>query len=245
LDSVHSTSLTAPEEDYLVLVPILACFLLILPFPSEEDIWNLGYFDQRLPADERNAIMAFYRSCLKRHLYFHGCHKRFLSKNPAFSPMIGSLGAAFPDSRIVCTLRHPFAAIPSHLSSMRAGAQIFDNQDSEDFRNRLMEMMKHFYRHLTRTLSQWPEDRHVFITMESLTSNLYPFVKDIYRQFGLPLAPDFEEYLQREDQRALAYRSTHCYSLNQFNLAPEDIIAGLEDVFERFQFDLSPQGGKT
>lgn len=234
---VHGTALTAPEEDYLVLAPILACFLLILPFPSAEEIWRLADFDQSVPEKERRAVMAFYRACLQRHLYVHGPDKRLLSKNPAFSPMIESLGAAFPDCRIVCTLRNPIEAIPSHLSSMAAGARMFDNGDSEEFQRRLMDMMKHFYRHLTRTLPRWPENRQVFVCLESLKRNLHPIVTDIYQRFGLQLSPAFEAVLQDEHRRSLAYHSTHAYSLPQFHLQTEDIVSGIEEVFARFQFD--------
>jgi hypothetical protein len=237
---VHGTALTAPEEDYLVLAPILACFLLILPFPSLEEIWNLAYFDQRVPVRERRAVMAFYRSCLQRHLYVHGPEKRLLSKNPAFSPMIESLGAAFPDCRIVCTLRNPIEAIPSHLSSMAAGARIFNNGASGEFQQRLMDMMKHFYRHLTRNLPQWPENRRVLVCLESLKRNLHPIVADIYRRFDLNLSPEFETILQREHRSSLDYRSTHAYSLPQFHLQIEDIVSGIEEVFEQFQFDSTP-----
>lgn len=238
---VHGTALTAPEEDYLVLAPILACFLLILPFPSAEEIWKLAYFDQRVSAQERRAVMAFYRACLQRHLYFHGPDKRLLSKNPSFSPMIESLGAAFPDCRIVCTLRNPIEAIPSHLSSMAAGARMFGHGDSEEFQQRLMEMMKHFYRHLTRSLPRWPENRQVFVCLESLKRNLHPIVADIYQRFGLQLSPGFEAVLQREHRRSLAYRSTHAYSLPQFHLQTEDIVSGIEEVFAQFQFDAKSQ----
>jgi hypothetical protein len=238
---VHGTALTAPEEDYLVLAPILACFLLILPFPSLAEIWNLAYFDQRIPARERRAVMAFYRACLQRHLYVHGPDKRLLSKNPAFSPMIESLGAAFPDCRIICTLRNPIEAIPSHLSSMAAGARIFDNGDSEEFQRRLVNMMKHFYRHLTRTLPRWPENRQVLVCLEALKRNLHPIVADIYHRFGLQLSPAFEAVLQREHRRSLTYCSTHAYSLAQFHLQTEDIVSGIEEVFAQFQFDAEPQ----
>ena len=48
-DEKHKITLTQPEEDYLSLMPIFACFLLVLPFPFRDEIWHLAYFDERTP----------------------------------------------------------------------------------------------------------------------------------------------------------------------------------------------------
>ncbi|HCI11104.1 MAG TPA: sulfotransferase, partial [Alcanivorax sp.] len=51
LDDVHQTGLRDPEEDYLALLPVLGCFLLVLAVPDPA-LWRLTYADRDLPAAE-------------------------------------------------------------------------------------------------------------------------------------------------------------------------------------------------
>jgi hypothetical protein len=237
IDNIHCVSLNAPEEDYLTLVPIFACFLLVLPFPLSEDLWQLSYFDDQLPESSKNRIMAFYKSCLQRHLYVRGADKCILSKNPSFSPMVKALNDTFPDCQIICNVRNPLYVVPSLLSSMMAGARIFDS-DPEDkiFRVRLIDMLKYYYRHLTTTVSLWPQHRQVFVTMEELQADVVTTVKKIYVRFGYSMPKYFEESLQSEYQQARNYRSRHKYSLEQFALTPDTIFEDFSEVFAVFKF---------
>ena len=237
LDSIHRISLNAPEEDYFTLVPIFACFLLVLPFPCSEDIWKLAYFDNRHTPGEKQQIMGFYRSCLQRHLYVRGPEKQLLSKNVAFSPMIMALSDTFPDCKVICNIRSPFSAIPSLISSMISGARIFDN-DTQGyvFRDQLLNMLEYYYQHLTETLPNWLEDRHAFVTMEDLKDNVQEVVKRIYDRFGYPITPAFEHQLQQEHERSRQYASQHTYSLEQFEIPPQRIANDFAYIFKQFRF---------
>jgi omega-hydroxy-beta-dihydromenaquinone-9 sulfotransferase len=88
VNDIQKLSLSVPWEDYLLLVPICACFLLVLPFPFAHELWRVAYFDDQIPERDKARIMAFYRACLQRHLYVWGAEKQLLSKNPSFSPMV-------------------------------------------------------------------------------------------------------------------------------------------------------------
>ena len=46
LDQVHPVTLDSPEEDYFALLPIFACFLLVVPFPDHPEVWRLSRFDE-------------------------------------------------------------------------------------------------------------------------------------------------------------------------------------------------------
>jgi hypothetical protein len=237
LNSIHRISLNAPEEDYFTLVPIFACFLLVLPFPCSEDIWKLAYFDDQHTPEEKQQIMAFYRSCLQRHLYVRGPEKQLLSKNVAFSPMIVALSDTFPDCKVICNIRSPFSAIPSLISSMISGARIFDNDlQGHVFRDQLLHMLEYYYQHLTQTLPDWPEDRHAFVTMEELKDNVQDVVKTLYERFGYPISPAFEQQLQQEQDRSRRYTSRHKYSLEQFEIPPERIADDFAYIFKQFGF---------
>ena len=237
LDSIHRVSLDSPEEDYFALLPVFACFLLILPFPGSGMLWQLAYFDEQVPEAERRRIMAFYKSCLKRHLYVRGQNKTLLSKNPSFTPAIGALRETFPGCKVICNLRNPLEAIPSLLSSIRGGTSLFYGKKHADvLRDRFLDISNHYYRHATSLLPTWPLNQHAFVTMESLQDDVRAVVETIYDRFGYTLSPAYAQLLEQEYQRSQGYRSTHHYSLEQFGIEPSSVVEGLSDVFERFGF---------
>ena len=236
LDSVHKTSLLDPEEDFLALLPILSCFLLVLPFPQRGEIWKLGYFDT-WPDRDRRRVMDFYKRIVQRHLFVRGRGKQLLSKNPSFSPMVQSLRQTFPDCCIVCNLRNPYEAIPSLLSTMMDGSEVFGNDVSgKEYRDELVSMVKFFYRHLTDSLSPLPPGQHYFVRFDDLTEDPRGVVQTLYQRLQYVMSAGYSESLRLQHERARGYHSHHHYSLKQFELTPESIREDLSSVFERFDF---------
>ncbi|NBC47345.1 MAG: sulfotransferase [Gammaproteobacteria bacterium] len=220
LDDVHPMGLTTPEEDYFSLMPALSCFILALPFPGFEHIWRVGRFDADLPERERERLLDFYESCLKRHLYVHGPSTRLLSKNAAFASWAQSLARRFPDARFIVSLRDPVETVPSQLSSIGSGLAFFGvPANSEPVRQRLTAQLAFYYENLDRLREQLPERRHAALGMQALRSGLGELITAIYARFELQLSPAFAKVLAQEDGRARRYQSTHRYSLEQFGLS--------------------------
>jgi len=235
MDEVHPVSLDAPEEDYFLLLPIFACFLLVVPFPYHSALWKLTRFD-RLPAAERSSILAFYGACVQRHLYVVGPEKRLLSKNPSFTSMVGSLARAFPDARFLCCVRDPLRAVPSLLSSMRTGAAIFGWDPADPpLRDRFVEMMEGYADHAVATLDELPEDRRAFLPLGRLREDLEGRVSALYRRFGWELPDAFRDALRRRAERARSHRSRHGYSLDEFGLEPGDLSSRFRPLLRRFE----------
>ncbi len=226
LDDVHPMGLTTPEEDYFALMPVLSCFILALPFPNFEHIWRVGRFDADLNPTERERLLDFYESCLKRHLYVHGAERRLLSKNAAFAPLAQSLAQRFADARFIVSLRDPLETVPSQLSSIGSGLAFFGvPADSEPVRQRLTAQLAFYYENLDRLREQIPASRHAALGMNDLRGGLGSTLRAVYERFGLPLSPDFEQVLEREDSRARRYKSSHHYSLEQFGLTSATVLA--------------------
>jgi hypothetical protein len=237
LDAIHRSKLRSPEEDYFALTPAFACFLLILPFPSSGMLWQLAYFDDEVPPAEKRRIMAFYRSCLQRHLYVHGREKTLLSKNPSFTSAIGSLRETFPDCKVICSVRNPLDAIPSLLSSMRQGTRLFYGARHVDvLRDRFLDVLRHYYRHSLSVLPTWPRERHALVTLEELGTDVRAAVERIYDRFGYVVSPSYGLRLEKASREAQGYQSRHEYSLEQFGLQPSTIVEDFSYVFERFGF---------
>jgi len=234
LDHVHRMSLGDPEEDYFALMPVLACFILILPFPMDPFLWRMGTFDRDMPPADRRRLMAFYRGCLQRHLYVNGAGKRLLSKNAAFAPLAGSLRDTFPDARFLVCLRTPTETLPSQLSSVESGVRLFRVLDvAPDFRERLARQLSFYYANLERALDEVSDNRCAWVTMAGLNADLAKRLRAVYAQLGLGLEEGFGEYLALEAQQSRGYRSGHRYSLDQFQLSPETLGPALMEVYGR------------
>lgn len=231
---VHRMGLRDPEEDYFALMPVLACFILVLPFPMDPYLWRMGTFDRDMPADERARLLAFYRGCLQRHLYVHGPGKRLLSKNAAFAPLAGGLRETFPDARFLVCLREPTETLPSQLSSVESGLRFFRVLAVvPDFRERLARQLGFYYENLERALGELPDDRCAWVTLEGLKADLKETLAAVYGQLRLGLGEPFGACLARETELSRGYRSGHSYSPEQFGLAPDTQDPKLAQVYGR------------
>lgn len=56
LGNIYEISLSDEEEDYFLLVPIYACFLLILPFPFPDEFGRLGMGGAAERSDKNPAV---------------------------------------------------------------------------------------------------------------------------------------------------------------------------------------------
>lgn len=224
LEDVHRLALNEPEEDFLLLMPILACYILVVPFPFSSKIQDLAVFDETSSAKTRMRTMRFYRAMLKRHLFVHGDERTILSKNVSFTPLLASLLDAFPDARVIACMRAPARTIPSQISSMEGSWRVFGNSLNPDvFHRRWLNLMVYYYRHLHEILPALPAKRLATVEMENLRCNTAEFVTFCYDRFGLELTAAFSTALAEEDARAKAYRSRHNYTLAQYGLDKEEI----------------------
>jgi len=234
LDAVHSMRLDDPEEDYFALLPALACFILVLPFPDSSRLWRMGSFDRDMPEPLRSQLLEHHHRCLQRHLYVHGTDKRLLSKNAAFAPLAGALRARYPDARFVVCLRAPQETLPSQLSSIAGGAKLFGVGAVEPaFARRMIEQLGFYYHNLEQTLADVPVERCAWVTMAQLRGQLGPSIETIYNQLGLTLDADYRARLQQRQRHARRYRSAHQYSLAQFGLDAERIEHELGACYRR------------
>jgi hypothetical protein len=245
LEAIHEVSLTDPEEDYFLLLPVFACFLLVIPFPYHEALWKLARFDE-LPVEERKPLLTFYRACLQRHLYVVGPERQLLSKNPSFSSLVLSLLETFPSARIICCVRDPWEVVPSQLSSLRPGCEIFGyDVENPSVRDRFLDMLEFYGIHLLRSLTPLPDDRHVFVPLHLLKQDVAGQLLHIYERFGWEAGTEFRERLSVESARSREYKSQHRYTLEEFGIQDEEIVTRFRELNERFGFgDPAKDGGK-
>ncbi|MDJ0926795.1 MAG: sulfotransferase [Gammaproteobacteria bacterium] len=242
MDDVHPVSLTAPEEDFLCLLPLLACFLIIVPFPRASWLWRMARFDNLVAPDERRAILAYYRACVQKHLYVFGPDKRFLSKNASFSGMAQSLLEEFPGARILACTRDPLATVPSQLSALRpalAGSGFAGV--SEELRDRLVDLLRFYYLHLSDTAAEHP-DRLAFVANHELRDELAACVSRALAAVGLAPSPTFLAQLETVGAASRGFRSSHAYTLDEFGLDADLLRSLFSSVYSRYSFEQPGNG---
>lgn len=241
LDGVHKTGLRDPEEDYLALMPVWGCFLLVLAVPVPA-LWQLTYLDRDGSEEEKQRLVAAYRRFVQRHLYFHGSHKQLLSKNPSFTPWMATLADAFPDARFIGCIRNPSAAVPSQINSILIGARLFDGRDtSEYWRQGFMATLDYYYRHVLEVLESLPPARQVLSVMEQLAPAPGQTVLAFYERFGWQPDDIFLQRLDAQERKAKQFRSGHHYSLEDLGVSGDELLKTFGWVYERFGFALPPR----
>ncbi|TCS40153.1 sulfotransferase [Reinekea marinisedimentorum] len=214
--SVHKLGLNEAEEDFIALMPVNACFLLVVLFPEVKHYWALTGFDQQVSESRKATILRFYRRIIQKHLYFHGTDRRYLCKNPSFLSWVGSLSAEFEDARFVVCEREVDATLPSQISSLRPAWQLVYGEDlSAAFSERIIQMMAGYYHYLDSHLVNHPSV--MLMPMHSLVQDLQGSVAVVLSHCKVALSDQFAGCLEEEAARAKSYRSSHKYNRSGVN----------------------------
>ena len=236
MDAVHPLELDAPEEDFLCLMPPLACFLLVVPFPRATWLWRLARFDTLATPRERKIHLAYYRAMLQKHLYVHGTDKQLLSKNASFSGMAETLLGEFPDARILACVRDPLEVVPSQLSALRPAlaASGFDAV-SPTLRDSLIDLLRFYYLHLARVADTHP-GKLAFLRNTELRGELKASVTGALAAIGRPADEALTARLTELAGESREFRSAHQYSLDEFDLSADLIKSRFARVYQYFRF---------
>ena len=236
LDDIHPIRMDDPEEDFLALLPPLACFLIVVPLPRARWLWRLARFDADVHGAERRALLTHYRRAIQRHLYVFGDGKTFLSKNASFAGMTQSLLEEFPDARIIATVRDPVSVVPSQLSSLRPALELcgfprYPDALREDF----LHLLEHYFMNLVRTAAAAP-GRIAFIENSELRYELVPSLERAFGELGWPLPEALREGATELADSTGSKASKHRYTLEEFGLDETLIRSRFAAVYTSFEF---------
>lgn len=231
MDDVHEFGISEPEEDFLCLMPVASCFILIVAFPAAPWLWSTARLDRDVDERERRALLRFYRRAIQRHLYVFGRDKQYLSKNPSFSGMAESLLEEFPDARIVACSRDPVATVPSQLSSLEPSLRLFGFRGvTTALRDSLVDLLEFYYEHLNDVQSRYPE-RMASINNDELREDLANGIARVYSEIGLDIDDAFAERLKSASTASRGFRSKHRYTLEDYGLDAAEIRSRFEPVW--------------
>jgi len=229
MDQVHSLGWNQPEEDFLLLLYKGGCFLPALLCPRAERYWRLAFFDSALNETDQKAIMRFYYRCVQRHLYFHGAERRFLSKNPSFTPMLDALHRRFPGARFLACHREPWAVVPSQLSALKPALKLFGRgRVDAGLRERILSLLHHYYRRVSQAGAGGSV---IVLPLELVPRILADELPRLYGFLQAPLAEWVLTDLQNQGQRQSASPSQHAYRLADFGLTRARLKRDFADVW--------------
>lgn len=235
---IHQFGLFLEEEDGILLIWIFSTFFVFFAYPFLEQFQLFLKFDEQISEKDKKHIMQFYLRCVQRHLYFHGPHKRLLSKNPTFASMVQTLLQTFPDARFLNTVRIPYQQIPSLLSFMVFFVSRFggDFLKIPDYKNVVLNVINVFYQNPISSLKKMDDDRYAFILFEDLVKDLEKTVCGQYEKFGMRITEDFESIIKAKVFSSKKHESKHKYSLEQFDLTLDEIWTCYRTIFDEFGF---------
>ena len=229
-EDIHPTSLTAPEEDYLVFLPLLCCFILVVPFPEARWLWRMGRFDRDVPPAERATLIRWYRRCLQKHLYVHGPERTMLSKNASFCGMANSLIEAFPDARVIVCERDAVLGIASQFNSLSAGLRAFGvDPRATGFRRNLLDCLHFYYENLSIMRDHLAVDRLCSVALWDLSTETRSVLERVYRRLHKPVPDpvmDAVEDYETRSRKSLTRRRPHDPpSVARWGLDPDELAS--------------------
>ncbi|MDZ7843637.1 MAG: sulfotransferase [Anaerolineales bacterium] len=215
---MHKTGMRQYEEDSHLFYHIWSSYNLFALFPFPNLARKYIYYDQMVPEERRRIEIGYFRSLLQRHVYYHG-GKRYISKNPDFSPMVETLLKQFPDAKFINIVREPTDVVPSTINMWANHWHTFGSP-AEDYplRDVLLEHIKHWYRYPHQKLQMLPENRYTVIQFAEFVTNPQKVMERVYDQFGMEISPAFRRVLKEQTIRSRSYQSRHQYSLMEMGL---------------------------
>jgi hypothetical protein len=236
-DRIHRLKLRAPEEDEYLFIHNFSTMKIWSFAAMEEDADPYIFFDDSIPNNQKGRLMDYYQACIRRHIYFHaGESKHYLSKNPNFSPAIGTLLDRFPDAKFIYLIRTPLKAIPSHVSLKEREWQMLGSPlEKYACRDFILRSSEHWYDYPLKKLKSLPTDQRVIVAFDDLVTNTQSTVQEIYHQLGLDLSPAFLGILDEETQKARDHRSQHHYSAEQMGIDPQALEQRYAEIIQEYQ----------
>jgi len=232
---IHGIGWKKPEEDESFNLYIFSTIFLYFVYPFRDLFESYFFFDERVDPKRKDAMLEFYRGCVKRHLYANRVgNQHFLSKNPAFTPKIEALHKAFPDARFIFLVRDPLENVPSAIKLFSYGYHIF-NDPPEEYPEKefFLQVFKHWYLHPLEVFQNIPPAQCMILKYNEMKHDLEGTVTKIYQHFGLELNEGFREIIRDTSLRTKNYTSTTTGELSRQGFTPAQLKEYYKEVYEK------------
>lgn len=237
-DDLHKMRLNEPEEDDALFLYAFASEAVYMLFPFIRELWEAGFPDA-LPPGQRQRLMAYYRSCLQRHLHANGPDRTLLSKCTQSCGTVESLMAAFPDAKFITIIRHPYRSIPSHVSLFVPVWRAHSPEITKDgpVAREYAALGVEWYKHLFAFRHKIEPARYHCIDYRELVRDPRAAIEALYQHFGWPVSDAFRARLETATQRQREFRSKHEYTLEEFGLSKAWIQEHLGELLDFYHLE--------
>jgi len=232
---MHKIGLDEVEEDGQVLFQVWSSFDLLAFFPFPKLIRKYIYYDDQIPADIKKRDMDYYSEIVKKHIYSHD-GRRYISKNPSYSPKVKTLHQYFPDAKFINIVRNPLQVIPSTISLYSKHCRTYGNPESEyNLQESVIEHSKHWYLYPHQYLKTLPANQYIRVFYKDLVADPEGTIKEIYQRFNFNLSPEYAKILRAESEKARSYKSKHKYSLRKMGLSKKRIQSEFQFITKQIE----------
>ncbi|MGB0679809.1 MAG: sulfotransferase family protein [Polyangiales bacterium] len=232
-DGIHGTGLQQLEEDETLFVYQFLSPGLMFLYPDFERFQRALFLD-KADAATRRRVMAFVRDSMQRHLYQAGGRRTLLNKSIWYPPRILSTLEAFPDTRFVYMMRHPYETIPSFLNFFYAAWQVFYPGLKRDAVpvHALAQLAIDYYRHVQDHKHRVPQAQWHSIEFRDFIADPRAAVEGCYDFYGWTLPQDVRARIDKTLEGRDRFKSRQRYTLEDFGLSRAFVAEQLADVFE-------------
>ena len=232
----HQVGLWKEEEDEGLFLLLWDSFFNWFFFPDSRGTDNYRFADMQPELNREKRKFRFYANCIRRHLYVHRNAAFYLSKNPAFTPRLGTLRHIFPDARIIYMVRDPRRVLVSQAVWFSFCWHYFASPtEPYPFRDELLEMTLHWYRYPLELMDQGEGADSMIIEYKNMIDDPRSVITRIYRHFNLEMSREYTEYLDKELNRD-QYPGAGVVSLEEIGYDTGEIEKRFADILQRFDF---------
>lgn len=237
-EDIHPMGFNQSEEDEgtFIFTLVTSGIFLLCPYMDEIDYVK---FPDLMSEKERKSLAEYYKSSIQRFMYASGSDKIFLSKNVMSTGRLNTIIDIFPDARVVYVVRSPYEAVPSFISMFSAAwkAHSAEIPENSKYHRAWGELAMDYYVYFHENIKRLPQNQWYTLKYEDLVENPHREMMNIYSHFNMNVSQIFEDRLKQASGRAKKYKSGHSYSLEQYGMSREEVLAKLESVFDRYGFE--------
>jgi hypothetical protein len=232
---MHKTGLYTYEQDSQLFYHTWSSFNIFAVFAFPELARRYIYYDQTVPVKERRKQFEYYRNVINRHLYNHP-GKRYLSKNPDFSPAVETLLEQFPNARFINLIRAPEEMLPSAINLWASNWKAYGSPGEEyPYQEVIKEYARHWYYYPHKILSSLEADRYQVVKFHDLIHDPKSEVLRIYKEFGLDVNEEILQVL--EDQSIVSRKEYGGYPLEAMGLDEDELKEEFSPILEEYRLD--------